>query len=139
MNSHAPQGPLNILVVDDSATTRAMIHRIIKMAGIPVKSVREAPDGSSAIALLERTTAEDAVHLILTDLNMPEMNGAQLTQHLRSTPDFKSIPVIVVTAQPDDLYLSPILRQQVQGWLCKPFTPEAMRNAIEQALLVPAA
>ncbi|HVT81752.1 MAG TPA: response regulator [Phycisphaerae bacterium] len=126
--------PFNILIVDDSATTRAMIKRTIMMTGFPVKAVREAPDGSAAIALLERHVGADAIDLIFTDLNMPEMNGAEFTMHVRSTAAFNLIPIVVVTAQPDDLYLVPVLRSQVQGWLCKPFTPEAVRHMMEEIL-----
>ena len=125
---------LHILIVDDSATTRAMIKRTITMSGFPVKNIREAPDGSAAIALLDTYAATTPIDLIFTDLNMPQMNGAEFTQYVRSTDAYRNIPVIVVTAQPDDQFLVPVLRSQVQGWLSKPFTPEAVRTMMEKAL-----
>src|SRR5258708_598823 len=76
--------PYNILIVDDSGTTRAMIKRVIQMAELPIKSLFEAPDGSVALQLLVAHHGTGAaIDLVLTDLNMPVMDGLEMTRQIR--------------------------------------------------------
>lgn len=118
----------SILIVDDSATTRAMIKRVIRMAEIPVSSIHEAPDGAAGLKLLE----EHPFDLILADLNMPQMDGFEMTRRIRADERTKSIPVVIVSASPNaDEFAR---HQQINGCLNKPFTPEAIREVVEQAL-----
>jgi len=120
----------SILIVDDSATTRAMIKRIIRMAEMPVDQLHEAADGKAALELL----ANARVDLILADLNMPEMNGFEMTRLLRLDPKTQNIPVVIVSASPNaDAFAQ---GQKVSGYLSKPFTPEAVRRVVSQALEV---
>ena len=119
-----------ILIVDDSATTRAMIKRTIRMAEIPVAQLHEASNGKAALDLL----ATAPVDLILLDLNMPEMNGFELTRRLRADERTCRIPVIIVSASPDAEKFAGL--ERVDGYLSKPFTPEAVREVIARALEV---
>lgn len=128
----------NILIVDDSATTRAMIKRIIQMTDLPVAGILEACDGDAALRLLA-TTSKDDVHLVLTDINMPNMNGLEMTHRIRQDARLSQIPVVVVTARPDDEVTEEFKHAQVQGWLTKPFTPERVRDVVLQALASPVA
>lgn len=123
----------NILIVDDSATTRAMIKRIIQMTGLPVAGILEATDGDAALRLLATTTKDD-VHIVLTDINMPNMNGLEMTRRMRQSPQLNAIPVVVITARPDDEMTEEFKNGLVQGWLTKPFTPEKVREVVLQAL-----
>jgi CheY-like chemotaxis protein len=120
----------SILIVDDSATTRAMIKRIIGLAGLPVARLFEAPNGRAGLDLLATTP----VDLILADLNMPEMDGFEMTRHIRADEKTRNIPVVIVSASPsaDDFARN----QQISGCLSKPFTPEAIRTVITKALEV---
>jgi len=127
----------NILIVDDSATTRAMIKRVIRMTDLPVISFYEAPDGSKAMELLAAHVDSDAIDLVLTDLNMPVMDGLEMNRQIRSSERLRSITVVVITARPDDQATDQLRRSQVQGWLPKPFTPEMVRDVVERALSTP--
>jgi two-component system chemotaxis response regulator CheY len=120
----------SILIVDDSATTRAMIKRTIRLAEMPVEQIHEAANGREALELL----AYARVDLILADLNMPEMNGFEMTRLLRLDPKTRNVPVVIVSASPNAEAFAQ--GQQVSGYLSKPFTPEAIRKAVSQALEV---
>jgi len=120
----------SILIVDDSATTRAMIKRTIRLAEMPVEQIHEAANGREALELL----AKAHVDLILADLNMPEMNGFEMTRLARLDPKTRNIPVVIVSASPNaDAFAQ---GQQVSGYLSKPFTPEAIRKVVSQVLEV---
>lgn len=120
----------SILIVDDSATTRAMIKRIIGMADLPVASLFEAADGQVALDVL----AQQKVDLVLADLNMPQMGGVEMTQRMRQNPATKEIPVVVVSAEPNIDRLSQLKQAGVQGSVRKPFTPEVIRDVITQIM-----
>jgi two-component system chemotaxis response regulator CheY len=120
----------SIMIVDDSATTRAMIKRIIGMAELPVSQLYEAPDGKAA---LERLAAAP-VDLVLADLNMPEMSGVEMTHLMRQDQRMKQIPVVVVSAEPNIDRLTQLKADGVQGYVRKPFTPEVIRDVVTQLL-----
>lgn len=122
----------NILIVDDSATTRAMIKRTIQMCGIDIASMMEAPDGQAALDMLSRSS----VDLVLADLHMPNMTGGEMTRKMRQTDALKGTPVIVVTAEPSIKRLAELAEDGVQAFVRKPFTPEGIRKAISQVLEV---
>jgi len=119
-----------ILIVDDSATTRSMIKRIIGMTDIPVDCLLEAADGKQALGVLAGTQ----VDLVLADLNMPEMNGVEMTRRIRREQTTKSIPVVIVSAEPNIDRLTQLLSDGVQGFVRKPFTPEAIRNCVTRVM-----
>ena len=120
----------NILIVDDSATTRAMIKRTIRMTNLPIGQLYESPNGKIALELL----ATAPVDLILADLNMPEMEGFEMTRRIRSNDATKNIPVIVVSASPNAEDFARV--EHASGCITKPFTPEGIRQSIERALEV---
>jgi CheY-like chemotaxis protein len=119
-----------ILIVDDSATTRAMIKRTIRMTDLPVSALYDAPDGKAALELIAKTK----INLVLADLNMPEMDGFEMTRRLRADSSTREIPVIVVSAAPNAEDFAKL--EHVSACLRKPFTPEAIRNAISRAMEV---
>src|SRR5450432_3182185 len=120
----------NILIVDDSATTRAMIKRTIRMTNLPIGQLYESPNGKIALELL----ATAPVDLILADLNMPEMDGFEMTRRIRSNDATKNIPVIVVSASPNAEDFARV--EHASGCMPKPCTPEGIRQSIERALEV---
>jgi two-component system chemotaxis response regulator CheY len=119
-----------ILIVDDSATIRAMVKRIIRMAGLEIEQLHEAANGKLALDLLATTP----VDLILADLNMPEMDGFEMTRRIHADPTLKQIPIIVISANPSAEDFARL--QHVKGYLGKPFTPEGIRDVITRALEV---
>jgi len=115
-----------ILIVDDSATTRAMIKRVIEMTSLNVGELLEAADGKAALDLMGTTP----VNLVLADLNMPVMDGFAMIQAMRSRGELRLIPVIVISAQPDPDEIDRLKRSGVVGYLPKPFTPEGMSSIV---------
>jgi two-component system chemotaxis response regulator CheY len=116
----------SILIVDDSATTRALIKRVISMCGIEVGRIDEAGNGKAA---LERLAAAPS-DLVLADLNMPEMDGVEMAGRILADPRLRHIPVIVISAEPQRERLEQLKRQGIRGYLRKPFTPESIRDVI---------
>lgn len=116
----------SILIVDDSATTRAFVKRAVGMCDLPVDRIEEAVDGHAALELLERAP----VDVVFADLNMPQMNGLELTRRMLASERLRHIPVIVISAEPKGGRLEDLLKLGVKGYLKKPFTPEAVRQAI---------
>ena len=122
--------PYNILIVDDSSTTRAMIKRTIKLAGVPVANFYEAGDGQAGLDMLSCLR----VDIVLADLNMPNMGGVEMTRHMRQDQAMRQIPVVVVSAEPNGQRLEELKHDGIQGYVPKPFTPEAVRDAITHVL-----
>ncbi len=114
----------DILIVDDSAVTRALIKRTIKMTDLPVGTLHEAGDGKAGLAFL----ATGHVDLVLADLHMPIMDGAEMTRNILSNAATTAIPVIVISAEPNEAQIAGLKQLGIKGYLRKPFTPEALRE-----------
>lgn len=119
-----------ILIVDDSLTTRAMIKRVIGLTGLPVGPLLEAQDGQEGLEVM----ASAPVNLVLADLNMPVMDGMEMIRRMRQIDRLRSIPVVVISAQPDERLIGQLKRDGVAGYLSKPFTPESIRDLISPLL-----
>jgi two-component system chemotaxis response regulator CheY len=121
---------MRFLIVDDSATTRAIIRRTIRLTGVPVDAVLEASNGNEAL----ETLARERVDLVLADLHMPGMDGVELMKNMQRDQLLTTIPVVIVSADPNISRIEDLTRNGVRGHLRKPFTPEALRALIEQTL-----
>lgn len=115
-----------ILIVDDSATTRALIKRAIGISGFGEARVIEAGNGREGLA----SASENHPDVILADLQMPEMNGVEMIQRLFEAPGTRDIPVVVVSAEPNQATIDALRRAGVKGHLAKPFTPERIRDVV---------
>jgi len=120
-----------ILIVDDSATTRAMVKRIIRMTDLPDVQFLEADNGRAALDLLAGNAAVD---VILADLNMPEMDGFEMIRRIQADPRLGRIPVVVISASPGAESREGL--PEVSGVVGKPFSPEMIRDVIHKALEV---
>jgi two-component system chemotaxis response regulator CheY len=120
----------DILIVDDSATTRALIRRSIQMAGVPAANVYEADNGLAALDVV----AANHVDIVLADLHMPQMDGVELTRRLLADPATKDVPVVIISAEPDQSRIDALRQQGARGYLRKPFRPEGVREVINQLL-----
>ena len=85
----------NVLIVDDSSSMRAVIRKIIRVSGFNVGEYLEAADGKEALKVL----ADEWVDLVLTDINMPNMNGLELIAEMKRDRMLQSIPVVMVTTE----------------------------------------
>jgi CheY-like chemotaxis protein len=121
---------VTILIVDDSATTRAVIKRTIQMCGLEDAVLLEAENGRQGLELA-RTRKPD---LVLADLQMPEMNGVSMTKELLADEATRGIPVVIVTAEPSESTIGMLKQTGVRMHVSKPFTPEAIRKVIGEVL-----
>jgi two-component system chemotaxis response regulator CheY len=121
--------PLNILIVDDSPAMRSFVRRVIQLSGLGVGTCLEAGDGAEALAV----TSTQTVDAILTDINMPVMDGEEFVRRLRAGPQ-AGIPVIVVSTDATAQRIRNMLDLGATGYLQKPFGPEQLRNEVERAL-----
>ncbi len=123
--------PWNILIVDDSSLTRKRIKRIIEMANIDVGQFLDAENGEEALKILEKSN----VDLVLSDLNMPEMGGAEMVHQMRSRGATKSIPVVVISTESKTARIKELLAEGVKDYLHKPFTQDEDLIAICECLV----
>ncbi len=112
-----------VLTVDDSKTMRDMVSFTLQSAGYKVV---EADDGKSALELL----AKQKVDLVITDLNMPHMDGFELVTHLRSRSEF--VPILILTTEYDQQKKERGKLAGATGWIVKPFSPEKLVNIVKK-------
>ena len=118
---------MRLLVVDDSAVTRAMIKRTVAAAGLPVFAVDEASDGQAAIRALALRGAD----LLITDLNMPGMNGIELIKQVRTLPAYKFLPILFLTTESQQSRKAEAKAAGASGWIVKPATADDLLNTIK--------
>ena len=121
---------LQILIVDDSPAMRAFIRRVVRLSGIEVALYFEAANGAEALAEL----AANPVDVVLTDINMPVMDGEEFVRKMREGGPTQLTPVIVIST---DATLHRIHTMQMLGavgYLQKPFGPEQLRNELDRVL-----
>jgi two-component system chemotaxis response regulator CheY len=120
---------MRILIVDDSSMMREMIKRVVKMTKVPVEEILEAGDGAAALKLLE---AYD-VQLLLTDINMPVMNGADLLRTLASNSRWRDLTRVIISTDGSTARREEAADLSVRCYLKKPFTPEVLRDVLTHA------
>lgn len=116
-----------ILVVDDSASMRNMVTATLKSAG---HGVKDAGDGQAALNIA-KSGKFDAV---VTDLNMPIMDGIELVKNLRMLPTFKYTPILLLTTESSADKKAAGRQAGATGWLVKPFNPEKLLATIDRVL-----
>lgn len=113
------------LAVDDSKTMREMVSFTLSGNGF---DVLQAEDGQMAIKVLDNRK----VDLIITDLNMPNMNGIELIKALRANPTYKFTPILMLTTESDDSKKADGKSAGATGWLVKPFNPDKLLSIIKK-------
>ncbi|MDD5169809.1 MAG: response regulator [Syntrophales bacterium] len=116
----------NILIVDDSYSMRSVIRKIISLSGFKVDQCFEAENGREALDVL----SNNWVDVIISDINMPEMNGIEFIKQLKQDNLFKEIPVIFVTTEGSRERILEAKQAGAGGFLKKPFLPEELRKLI---------
>jgi two-component system chemotaxis response regulator CheY len=122
------------LIVDDSKTIRMILGRILRELGY---EVCEAVDGKDALKVI--ALEKSAVNLVLTDWNMPEMNGLDLIKHLRQNPDLASLKVIMVTTETEVDHIVSALQAGANEYVMKPFTKDVLKEKLELVGILPVA
>ena len=120
--------PLNILIVDDSATMRALLHRVVGLADLPIGTIYQAPNGLEALKILET----HSVQAVFTDLNMPVMNGMQLLREMAKRDSWKDLLRIIISTDGSKLRREEARELNVNLYVEKPFRPEVVRDVLCQ-------
>jgi two-component system chemotaxis response regulator CheY len=121
-------GHMKFLIVDDSLTMRRIVVNTLKTLGYD--QVVEAADGKDALAKLLTEGAD----FVVTDWNMPEMNGLELARSIRGNVQFENIPILMVTTRGNKEDVIEAMKVRVNNYIIKPFTPQGLKDKIDQIL-----
>jgi two-component system, chemotaxis family, chemotaxis protein CheY len=117
---------LDVLIVDDSAAIRKILHRVLVQADVPLGNVYEASDGLEALEKLK----SEKVGLILSDINMPNMDGIEFLGKLKASDNLKTVPVVMVTTEGSQAKVMQALELGANGYVRKPFTAEQIKEKL---------
>ncbi len=120
----------NILIVDDSRTTRRVIARTLELAGVPVGDLYQAANGREALEVLH----EHWVDVVFSDLNMPEMNGLEMIERMAADEALAAVPVVVISTEGSSERIEKLKRQGIRAYIRKPFQPEQIRDVLRDVL-----
>jgi len=120
---------MKILVVDDSSTMRRII--VNTLARLGYKDVIQAADGVEAWEALQKN---DDIGVVITDWNMPNMNGLELVKKIRAQEKYKLMPIIMVTTEGGKKEVIIALKAGVNNYIVKPFTPQVLKEKLEGVL-----
>ncbi len=116
----------SVLIVDDSNTMRKIVARSLRQAGFDFETILEAGDGQEALNVL----AESKVDIILSDINMPNMNGVEFLRKKSEDPAIAGIPVVMITTEAGSDILREALNLGAKGSVKKPFTPDQIQATL---------
>jgi len=120
------------LIVDDSATTRRIIKKVLGLTELSLGNLYEASNGAEGLAKLR----ESWIDLVLADLNMPVMNGIEMINAMAQDSLLKSVPVVVVSSEGNQRVIDSLTGKGIREIIRKPFQPAILRKVIENALNV---
>jgi len=110
----------DVLVVDDSAAIRKILQRVLRQTGMAIRTIHEALD------LLKN----NPVHLVLTDINMPKMDGLQLLAALKADAHWRNVPVVMITTEGGEAKVGDAVRLGAAGYVRKPFTADQIKEKL---------
>jgi two-component system chemotaxis response regulator CheY len=121
---------IHVLIVDDSATMRSIVRKTIGLSGVAASEVLEAANGEEALKVLR----EKWIDIVLTDINMPVMNGVELVRNMKAAGMLPSVPVIVISTDGSEARSTQMKELGAAMFLQKPLAPEHLRDALVQLL-----
>ena len=116
---------LNVLTVDDSRTIREMLRHTLEAAGF---AVFQAEDGQHGLEVLEQSSP----HVIVTDINMPRLDGYGFIEGVRRDSRWRGVPILVLTTESDAEKKTRARQAGATGWIVKPFNPEKLVEAVRR-------
>lgn len=116
----------DVLVVDDSAAIRKILQRVLRQTGMAINTIHEAGDGEDALSLLR----SHKVDLVLTDINMPKMDGLELLAALKKSPEWANVPVVMITTEGGETKVAEAVRLGAAGYVRKPFTADQIKEKL---------
>ncbi len=117
---------VDVLIVDDSAAIRKIVRRIIDHAHLPIGKAIEAADGREALEIL----TSQPVGVVLSDINMPNMDGLELLRQIKANDFWKKLPVVMVSSEGSDFKMAEALKLGAAGYIQKPFTPDQFKEKL---------
>ena len=117
---------MNILIVDDSAAIRKILQRVLGQANVPISQVFEAGDGVEALEVLK----SQSIGLVLSDINMPNMDGLQLLSQVRAVDQWKNVPFVMITTEGSHSKVLEAVQLGASGYVRKPFTPDQIKEKL---------
>jgi two-component system chemotaxis response regulator CheY len=118
--------PVDVLIVDDSAAIRKILQRVLTQTHLPLGKVVEAADGREAIEAMKL----DAFALILSDINMPNMDGLQLLGELKANDQWRRVPVLMISTEGSQAKVTEAIRLGARGFVRKPFTADQIKEKL---------
>jgi len=116
----------DVLVVDDSAAIRKILQRVLRGTGMAIRTIHEAGDGQEALEVLNA----HKVDLVLTDINMPKMDGLQLLASMKGSAQWRHVPVMMITTEGGETKVSEAVRLGASGYVRKPFTADQIKEKL---------
>lgn len=117
-----------VMIVDDSISIRQVVGLTLRGAGYDVV---EGSNGKDALAKL----GKQKVHLVVSDVNMPEMNGIDFVKAVKAQPEYRFLPIIMLTTESGDEKKREGQAAGARAWVVKPFKPEVLLNAVQKLIL----
>jgi len=121
---------LKVLIVDDSSVMRKIVERALRQAGLDLTEVLEASNGAEALTEVKKGTLD----MILSDINMPVMDGLEFLRNLGSIECAKGVPVVMITTEGSEARVVEALSAGAKAYLRKPFTPEQVKERVTPLL-----
>jgi two-component system chemotaxis response regulator CheY len=117
---------IRVLIVDDSSVMRKIVERALRQAGLDLKEVHEAGSGTEGLEVLRAR----AVDLILSDINMPAMDGLEFLRQIRAQDLAAGVPVVMITTESSEEHVKQAIQAGAQGYIRKPFTPDQVKERV---------
>lgn len=117
---------LDVLIVDDSAAIRKILQRVLRQADIPIGSVFEAGDGLEALETLKK----QKIGLVLSDINMPKMDGLELLSRVKAEEAWKNLPFVMISTEGGQNKVLEAVELGAVGYVRKPFTSEQIKEKL---------
>ena len=117
---------VRILIVDDSTVMRKIVERSLRQAGLEITKVYEAGSGTEGLEVLKA----NHVDLILSDINMPSMDGLEFLRQLRAQNLAEGVPVVMITTESSEEHVKQAILSGAQGYIRKPFTAEQVKERV---------
>jgi two-component system chemotaxis response regulator CheY len=117
---------MTVLIVDDSSVMRKIVERALRQAGLDLTRVIEAGSGREGLTAL----GKERVNLIVSDINMPVMDGLEFLRQIRSQSLAQGVPVVMITTESGEEHVREALAAGARGYIRKPFTPDQVRERV---------
>ncbi|MGD1072396.1 MAG: response regulator [Bryobacteraceae bacterium] len=125
-----PTALLDVLIVDDSAAIRKILQRVLRQTDLPLGEIHEAGDGIQAVDILKNRS----FGLILSDINMPIMDGLQLLARIKEMEHLRNVPVVMITTEGGQGKVMEAVQLGAAGYVRKPFTADQIKEKLRGIL-----